>query len=110
MEQPPPLLSASVQGEPLDGSIPAAPTYRGRVAWRTMTLHEAIAQVLREHGNEWMTAKDIAAEINQRRLYWKRDGSPVGLNQIHARTNNYQALFERHASRIRLRQPDGDVA
>jgi hypothetical protein len=42
--------------------------------------------------------------VNQRQLYRKRDGSPVESNQIHARTKNYTALFEKDGPRIRLRQ------
>lgn len=36
-------------------------------------------------------------------LYRKRDGSPVEVNEIHARTNNYQDLFEKDGSLIRMR-------
>jgi hypothetical protein len=70
---------------------------------RSLTLHEAIAMVLREHGNEWMTARELATEINGRALYQKRDGSAVETNQIHARTKNYSNLFEKTGSKIRLR-------
>jgi hypothetical protein len=68
-----------------------------------LTLHEAIAQVLREHGNQWMTVRDLATEINQRSLYRKKDGSPVEANQVHARTKNYATLFEKDGPRVRLR-------
>lgn len=78
-----------------------------QTARRGLTLHDAIAVVLRERGNAWMTAKEIAREINERRLYNKRDGSPLELNQIHARTKNYAQMFEKDGSRIRLQQPVG---
>jgi hypothetical protein len=68
-----------------------------------MTLHEAIRRVLTDHGNEWMTARSIGDEVNARQLYRKRDGSPVGVNQVHARTNNYTDLFEKADGRIRLK-------
>jgi hypothetical protein len=68
------------------------------------TLHEALAQVLRENSNEPMTARALADAVNGRSLYRKRDGSPVEVNEVHARTNNYQDLFEKDGSLIRLRQ------
>lgn len=68
-----------------------------------MTLHQALMQILQEHGNEPMTARALADAVNERGVYRKRDGSPVEVNQIHARTNNYQDLFEKDGSLIRLR-------
>jgi hypothetical protein len=70
---------------------------------RGRTLHEALAQVLGEHGNEWMTARELADAVNRQGLYSKRDNSPVEANQVHARTKNYDKLFEKDGSRIRLR-------
>ena len=70
---------------------------------RPLTLHEALAQVLRERGNAWMTARELADEVNSRALYRKRDGAPVEANQVHARTKNYTDLFEKDGSQIRLR-------
>jgi hypothetical protein len=69
----------------------------------TMTLHEALIQILRENGNQPMTARALADAVNDRGLYRKRDRTPVEVNQIHARTNNYQDLFEKEGSQIRLR-------
>lgn len=69
-----------------------------------MTLHEAIRLVLADHGNEWMSARSIANEVNARQIYRKRDGSPVEVNQVHARTNNYSDLFEKADGRIRLKK------
>jgi hypothetical protein len=37
-------------------------------------------------------------------LYRKRDGSPVEVDQVHARTNNYANLFEKNGSAIRLKE------
>jgi hypothetical protein len=71
---------------------------------RRLTLHEALALVLGEHDNEWMTARELADEVNERRLYSKRDGTPVQANQVHARTKNYSTLFEKDGGRVRLRQ------
>jgi hypothetical protein len=67
------------------------------------TLHNALARVLREGGNEPMTARVLADVVNERGLYRKRDGGPVEVNQVHARTNNYPDLFEKQGSLIRLR-------
>lgn len=67
-----------------------------------MTLHEAIGFVLEERANRWMTAKEIADEVNKRSLYRKKDGSPVEINQIHARVKNYAHLFDKDGSRVRL--------
>ena len=72
---------------------------------RPLTLHEAMAQVLRERNNAWLTARELKSEVNDRGLYRKRDGSPVDLNQVHARTKNYEHLFEKAGSSIRLRDP-----
>ena len=47
--------------------------------------------------------RELADEVNERSMYRKRDGSPVEANQVHARTKNYTALFEKDGSRIRLR-------
>jgi HB1, ASXL, restriction endonuclease HTH domain len=82
---------------PLPESVPTASP------GRTPTLHEAMALVLRRHDNQPMTARDLANEVNDRCLYRKRDGSPVEVNQIHARAKNYAKLFDKDGSRIRLR-------
>jgi hypothetical protein len=68
-----------------------------------ITLHQALVQILQEHDNDSMTARALADAVNDRGLYRKRDGSPVEVNQVHARTNNYQDLFEKDGSLIRLR-------
>jgi hypothetical protein len=69
-----------------------------------LTLHEALARVLEDGGNEWGTARELADAVNRRGLYRKRDGSPVEVNQVHARTNNYDKLFEKDGPRIRLKE------
>src|SRR4051794_17463847 len=55
----------------------------------TLTLHEALAEVLRATGGTGMTARELAAAVNERGLYAKRDGSAVEANQVQARVNNY---------------------
>ena len=49
-----------------------------------MTLHEAIVKVLTDVGHA-LSAGAIAAEINERGLYNRRDRAPVPPNQIAAR-------------------------
>jgi hypothetical protein len=73
-------------------------------AGRQMTLHEALAFLIKESGNRWMTVKELCEAVKNRHLYHKRDGSPVEINQIHARINNYEYLFEKKGPRVRLRQ------
>lgn len=71
---------------------------------RTLTLHKAMAQVLREHGNDPMSAREIADEINLRELYTKRDGSRIEVSQIHARAKNYATQFAKVGSKLRLHE------
>jgi hypothetical protein len=68
-----------------------------------LPLHEALAQVLRMHGNRPMSARELADQVNANRLYSKRDGSLVEPGQIHARVHNYDRMFERASGGIRLR-------
>lgn len=57
-----------------------------------MTLHDAIITVLLEfHGS--IEPQELVRIINERRLYIKKDKSPVSINQIYARINNYSNLF-----------------
>ena len=77
---------------------------RPPAATTAMTLHEALAQILRENGNASMSARALADAVNERGLYRRKDGSPVEVNQVHARTNNYQDLFEKDGSLIHLKE------
>jgi hypothetical protein len=81
------------------------PERRGADGGR-ITLHDAIARVLQENGNRWMTVHELAVEVNRTGLYQKRDGSPLEANQIHARTKTYDSLFEKDRSRVRLRSSE----
>lgn len=67
-----------------------------------MTLHEAIADLLKEVGRP-MSTKEIAEELNKHKTYQKRDGSPISAFQIHGRTKNYPSLFQRDGSIVSLR-------
>ncbi|MGH2655929.1 MAG: HTH domain-containing protein [Actinomycetota bacterium] len=68
-----------------------------------LSLHEAMALVLRENGNQGMRAPELATEINRRDLYRMRNGSPAGAHQIHARVHNYPDMFVRVEGTIRLK-------
>lgn len=70
-----------------------------------VTLHEEIADILREHANGWMTTQEIADAVNERARYHRRDGFEVTAFQIHGRTRNYRPLFEREGSRVKPREP-----
>lgn len=66
-----------------------------------LKLHEAIVVVLSEKESRTATTEEIAKEINKRKLYFKRDGSPVEKGQIRLRTHTntkagkfYSYLFE----------------
>ncbi len=69
-----------------------------------LTLHAALERLLRDGGNRWMTVQELAQAVNESGLYVKRDGSPVEVSQIHARTKNYAALFEKDRGRVRLKE------
>ena len=58
------------------------------------TLHEAMRIVLQEQKNRQMYAADLADEIFNRGLYYKKNGEKARYNQIRARANNYPNLFE----------------
>jgi hypothetical protein len=60
--------------------------------------------ILRDRGHAMSTA-EIAAAVNARGRYVKRDGSPVTPFQIHGRTRNYSELFARSGSTVRLKRP-----
>ncbi|MGH8952955.1 MAG: hypothetical protein ACRDX9_16250 [Acidimicrobiia bacterium] len=68
----------------------------------TMTLHEAMSEVIRSSGEQIMRAADLATEIDRRGLYKMRDGRPVEAQQIHARVGNYPHLFSKVGTFITL--------
>jgi hypothetical protein len=67
-----------------------------------VTLHEELVAILRERGTA-MSTKELAAEVNRRGRYRKRDGTPITDYQVHGRTKNYPKLFERDGTTVRLR-------
>lgn len=78
-----------------------APAHAARPVTERLTLHQAMELVLDEHDNRWMTVHELADEINQRKLYEKRDRTPVDPSQIHARANKYPALFDKDGPNVR---------
>lgn len=57
-----------------------------------MTLHEAIEKLLKQTGKS-MTANEIADALNKNKWYVKDDNSKIEQNQITARVNKYEKLF-----------------
>lgn len=69
-------------------------------------FQEAIQIVLSGQPNLTATANVIIREIERRNLYRKKDGSPLTVDQIHARFNTHRDLIERVApSTFRLIGP-----
>lgn len=68
-----------------------------------LTLHDAMAQILRGVPDRMLRAGDLAAEINRQRLYRMRDGRPVEPQQVHARVGHYGHLFVREGTFIKLK-------
>jgi len=75
-----------------------------------MTLHDALAQVLRESDHAGMTARELTDTVNARGLYRKRDGSLIEVNQVQARISNYDAVFEKVGAAIQLREESDMLA
>jgi HB1, ASXL, restriction endonuclease HTH domain len=96
------LVAQIERAEAMVGGGGAAKVSQAELA--PLTLHEALVRVLEDHGNEWMSAREMANEVNRRGLYRKRDGSAVEVNQVHARANNHPELFEKDGSKIRLKE------
>lgn len=68
-----------------------------------VTLHVAMQMVLADAPNRMMRPADLAAAIHARGLYRTRDGRAVETQQIHARVGNYENLFAREGTFIKLR-------
>jgi hypothetical protein len=66
-----------------------------------MFLHEAMIVILREHGGT-MRSDRLAAVLNERGLYRKRDGSPISDWQVRARARQKPLLFVRDGMSVSL--------
>jgi hypothetical protein len=89
---------ATAEGEDLsaDGSQESLVKRSSVVAPRSsrgVTLHDEILQIVEARGQ--MTTREIAAAVNERGNYIKRDGSLITDFQVHGRTKNYPHLFAR---------------
>ena len=69
-----------------------------------VTPREALVVILRENGSQPMTVRQLAEAVSERGLYRERDGSPVEVNQVHARTSNCEALSGKDGALVRLRE------
>lgn len=66
-----------------------------------ITLHEAMRQVLSE-ADDGLTGRELVDTITSRGLYRQRAGTPVTINQVHARARNYEHMFARREGRFVL--------
>jgi predicted nucleic acid-binding protein len=76
-----------------------------------VTLHMEMQEVLRDKGNRWMTPAEIAAAVNRRDLYHRRDKTQVPDSQIAARARKYEQMFECRTgnSRLQIRLRHGET-
>lgn len=76
-----------------------------------MTLHEAMIEVLNDHGGGWMDRDELAREIARRDLFRRpSDGAPPPSDQLRLRARKYSHLFEcsdTRCTQIRLRKDGG---
>lgn len=72
-------------------------------------VRAAIADVLLENGNRWMSATEIAQEINRRALCLNPDGVDVSVQHVGRQTRNYSNIFERSGCMARLREETASV-
>jgi hypothetical protein len=61
----------------------------------TMTLHEAIAEVLKRSPGHFAHIEDITRAIRKKRLYRRGDGEYPPREQVSARVGRYPHLFRR---------------
>lgn len=68
-----------------------------------ITLHQEMLELIRTASSP-LSSSDIAAEVNKRNLYRRKDNKPVPAGQIRARANNYSKLFELDGPLISLKK------
>lgn len=76
---------------------------------QSTTLHMELARILESHGNVWMTTRELARAVNEGG-YRRPTGGPVTAYQVHGRTKNYPAVFERRGSRVRITKSTDSAA
>jgi hypothetical protein len=76
-----------------------------------LALHEAMVEVLRDHGSGWMDRDELAREIARRDLFRRpSDDTPPPSDQLRLRAHRYPHLFEcsdTRCTQIRLRGGGG---
>src|SRR5206468_7294203 len=83
-------LSEGGRARPPVGEVAPIPLVRDG---RGMTLHEAMAVVLR--GSGWMDVEELERELAHRELYVRpKDGKPPPAYQLRLRAKNYPHWFE----------------
>ncbi|MFH2029182.1 MAG: hypothetical protein ABIJ40_00970 [Bacteroidota bacterium] len=70
---------------------------------RKINLQDEIAAILLDNEKP-MTNQQIAAKVNERKNYIRKDGSEVTSYQIHGRTKSYPKLFYRDGNKVGLIQ------
>lgn len=68
-----------------------------------MTLHEAMEKIITE-ADVPLTANQIAALINSRGSYVKKDGKPISFNQVLLRAKTYKQTFDVFDNLISLKR------
>lgn len=68
-----------------------------------MTLHDAICEVLSARGQA-LTAKEIAHELAERKLYVRKNGTLVHAQQVSTRVNKHPELFVKEVRKIALKR------
>ena len=101
LARPSALVAPKTTSREQDASASRPPKH---VSSAATTLHEEVVDILRAARTP-LTTKQLAAAVNERGRYGKRDGSPVTAFQIHGRTRNYPKLFRRDGSTVWLREP-----
>jgi hypothetical protein len=69
---------------------------------RPKNMREAMVMILREYP-AGLKAPEIAAELERRDWYRRRDGRPADAGQVHSYAHDFPQWFVRDSGRIRLR-------
>src|SRR5207244_4621431 len=87
--------------ERIEQGVELSNLLRGRAGRQSgaPTLHLEIARILREHDNRWLTTREVADLVNDAGRYERGVTGPVTPYQVHGRTKNYAAVFERKGGR-----------
>jgi hypothetical protein len=67
-----------------------------------MALHDVVIGVLNARSQS-MTAREIADEIANRKLFQQKNGTPMNVSQISMRIDNYPELFVKKGHGVALK-------